>query len=172
MQFSHTEKLTVMSPDRTTCWPINWIALPVAPTIYYLIQKKSLLLPPLQVSRASSFTKRTDDWTSIKSNIDHIEHRTSNIDYIKHRIHRTSIEPNPTDRTTPDRSNPTDERTDESKNVKIRFCQDATWTLTWTLLDLSNSKNDDLYRIKSQPYPQPAFWLDPMVLYYIRHCQN
>ena len=39
IQFFHTAKLTVMGPDRTTCWPINWIALPVAPSIYYLIQE-------------------------------------------------------------------------------------------------------------------------------------
>ena len=39
IQFFHTAKLIVMGPDRTTCWPINWIALPVAPSIYYLIQE-------------------------------------------------------------------------------------------------------------------------------------
>ena len=108
MHFHTLQKLTVMSPDRTACWPITWIALPVAPLIYYLIQEvttsstfasvSNFFRVPLSYSWLSSlFTKRTDDRILITSNIAYVEYRlyqtliTSNIDYIEHRSHRTSI---------------------------------------------------------------------------------
>ena len=81
--------------DCTTCWTPgshHWIALPAKPSIYYLIQEVTTS-STFAVSRASSSTKRTDDWTSIVLNIEYrilnIKYRTSNIKYrtsnIEHR---------------------------------------------------------------------------------------
>jgi hypothetical protein len=87
------------------------IALPADQSIgsHYLLHhqsttsfKKSLLLSPLQVSRASSSIKRTDD----RPQSTNVPDRRTNW-RIKLRV----------------------------RNVKIRFSQDASWTLTWNLPD-------------------------------------
>ena len=151
-----------MSPDRTARWPITWIALPVAPSIYYLIQEVTTSSTFASVSNFFRVPLCTRDYllpngrtiehrlnrTSHTSNIDYIEHwlhqtsHTSNIDHIKHRTYRTSITSNieyiehRSNRTRPYDPWPYDQpTTNQIKNVKIRFCQDANWTLP----DLSKS---------------------------------
>jgi hypothetical protein len=96
-----------MSPDRTTCWPIIWIALPTAPfvnqsTTFASVSSffRVLLLYSWLPSKRT--IKHWSHRTSIISNIGRIEHRlyrtsvASNIDHIEHRSYRTLIEPNPT----------------------------------------------------------------------------
>jgi hypothetical protein len=105
---THTATVTVMSPDRTTCWPIIWIALPTAPfvnqsTTFASVSSffRVLLLYSWLPSKRT--IKHWSHRTSIISNIGRIEHRlyrtsvASNIDHIEHRSYRTLIVPNPVD---------------------------------------------------------------------------